>query len=410
MPDIILSDYDSISNRCGSIRLKFVRNLFGEYLKLQDLQLLQDIYVTWRDTVEVLPLRFAYKEQRIFYAPDINASAEKYVQFLLDHGIVAQQYLDFVYIDGLKYEWHLKKCHKRGNDVYIRSVKDKFKPFLKSKSNVNFFSTVVNDKRKRVRRTKMLYITGTCDSEVTGSISSSWLTFGSYWNSFITNLRGQFGQIDYIRTWQSQKNGYPHFHALVYFHDYEFTAMYWKNDKSWRVHNRQSKDGIPVRDRIKDAWKWGYLDIKCCDDSKKAFTDLLKYVTRDLEGGESDLSNALIWYYGKQSFAISKNFQSLFGVPETSLEPSDDEYINAEGVIQSNNSKSELVMIEVFPVIMHENLPNYAQLNLDNYKKPPDPPPEIVNFLERYAILDCKEVSYRVNADGVKIVVYKRGD
>lgn len=428
MPELIVSTLDPFLNRKGSLRVALVRKHYGLHylddtkvktqikpLKDRELSEITDIYRTWRDTVELMLIRLKYEKVEHIDLKNTPVSVDKWIdEFNIRTGRLAVRFNDsssIVCFDSFDYNWVYSKCCKRGNDVYIYQINKKFKPFFKSKNHKKFFSTVVNDKRQRVRKTKLLYITGTCDHKLTGSIGKSWLNFGEYWNSFITNIRQQFGKVDYIRAWQSQVNGYPHFHALLYFYNFDFTATYWEPDKTWRVHNRQSVKGKPVRDRIKNAWVWGNLDIKCCDDSKKALRDIIKYVTRDLEGGESDLTNAMVWYFGKQAFAISKGFRSLFGVSDkASLEPSDDDLINASGVIQRSNSNRKLVCIEVFPVFRADLLPDFTQLTMLNWKNPPDPPPEWLDFFENLAD-SCvpSSVNKKELKDGsfVDVIVYE---
>lgn len=313
-------------------------------------------------------------------------------------------------------KWINKKSVKRGNDVYIQLLQEKFKPILESTQHKNFFSTAINEDRKRIKKTSMLYITGTCEHAITGTVSESWHHFGRYWNRYITRLRDIFGRSAYIRTWQSQENGYPHFHALVYFFNYQFTVIQWKEENgktSWRIHNKQkvvidkrSQTKDYCRDVIKQAWPYGSIDVKCVDDSKKALTDLLKYVTRDLEGGSSDLTNAMVWYFGKRSFAISNGFYKLFKMEKTSVEPTDDDLINGLPVIQEVTQEDKLISIDIFPTIPRELMPFYTQLNLDRFADPPDPPPETIEFLETFAY-NCAISSSKKREDGVTINIYK---
>jgi hypothetical protein len=425
MKQKLIEPEDVFCNSYGAVRVAFVRREYGLHkidgssvkcqiqpLTNSDLGALVHLFVNWRDLVELMPLRLTYREQHIFYAPDLNTTSEIYRDYLNNHGVKAKSYLDFVFVEGYRYEWVAKKSCKRGNDVYTKLVHDKFKPLFDSKDHQVFFSTKINKNRKRIRKTNLLYVTGTCDQKITGDIAHSWLLFGKYWNSFITNVREQFNGAEYIRAWQSQENGYPHFHALIYFPEFEFTAVRWREESgkySWRVHNRQKHRGKLVRDRLKDAWLWGNLDIKCCDDSKKALVDIVKYITRDLEGGESDLTNAMVWYFGKQSYSISRGFTSLFNVDIDLAEPGNADLINSEAVITRSNSKNDLVRIEVFPLVRRDLLDFSYQKDVMDLARMEDPPPKVVDYFDKLA-LDCRPVSFRTNAEGVDIVVYKRVD
>ena len=380
-----------------------------------DLNEITDIYTEWRDTIEVMPLRLIYKQAAYLDLTNTAASADKWIEcYNMNTGKIAVRFndiSDIVCYEKEVPEWSCIKSCKRGNDVYIKQVKKKFKPVIDiAKNKKSFFSTTLNKNRKRVRKTKLLYITGTCDSSITGTIGSSWLKFGDYWNSFITNVREQFGGGVYIRAWQSQKNGFPHFHALVYFPNFEFSVTPWfnktKQKYEFRIHNRQKHNGKYVREKLKDSWKWGHLDILAVDSVKKGLTDLVKYITRDLEGGESNLTNAMAWYFGRQTYSISKNFvKELLGKDIELAEPTNDDLINAKGVIQRSNSKKNLIRIEVFPIIRADLIPKNPQKTLDFDDKNKDPPPEKIDFLERMA-LDCKPTKMSYNDDGVQIVVY----
>ena len=431
-PDLIISTDDPFRKSLddgseGSIRVALVRKHFGLHniddsavkaqfkpLTFDHLSLITDIYTTWRDEVEIMPIRKVYLENEIRYIPDLNANPEKYLAYLDDHKIKYSYHANHVFLDVESYEWEYWKSCKRGNDVYIRLLREKFKPLVEASKNIDsFFSTKINSNRKRIRKTRLLYITGTCDHAVTGDIASSWLKFGEYWNTFVTNIRQQFEGAEYIRAWQSQENGYPHFHALIYFPNFEFTAMYWKKDKSWRVHNRQKLNGKYVRDRLKDAWGFGHLDIKCCDNTRKALIDLLKYITRDLEGGESNLTNAMVWYFGKQSYSISRNFVGCLLGENVSIglaEPTNADLINASGVIQRSNSNKKLIRLEIFPLINIKNLDFSYTKSIVDVDHVPDPPPNVVGYFDKMA-LSCAAVSVKKHfaADGSSfdVVVFK---
>lgn len=440
-PLIVDSTSDIFRNRHGSIRLKFVRKHFGVDLSQDKLNSIVELYKTWRDLVEMLPLHKKYKQTNFKDFKSTAVDPDKWINWynehtnLIAHRVNDNPECDLVVYEGFTYKWELKKCCKRGNDVYINQLNYKFKDFFNADPK-QFFSTAVNDKRKRVRKTRLLYITGTCDHEVTGDMSASWITFGAYWNEFITNLRQQFSEpvinfcedwiseknpmglkfsyiedgVVYIRAWQSQDNGYPHFHALLYFNDFEFTATFRKEDNSWRIHNRQELNGEPVCNRIKDCWIAGNLDFKCCDNTTTALRDLLKYVLRDLDAGACDLTNAMIWYFGKQSFGISDGFKELFNVNvHSSVEPTNADLINDTHAIQSNNSNLKLVAIEVYPIIRHDFLPNFTQKDITNLDFDEDPPPEVAQFLDNYSF-NCKLKKFDVREDGVKIYIYERGE
>jgi hypothetical protein len=423
---------DSFCNRYGSLRLKPVQSFFGlktevvgSYIdkkgflkeikaKIQLKSLknclneIVKLYVYWRDFAEFMPVKFNFKDQKIIDTNDINTTPELYKNYLLEHGVNATSYLNYVFYDGVKSEWSFIKSCKRGNDVYIKEIKKKFQPLIEAEPKI-FFDTTLNFNRKRPRLTPLIYVTATIDHKKV-SLENSWLNFGSMFNIFITKVRKRFGKVDYLRTWQSQENGFPHWHGLFYFNDFNFSAVYnlSRNLKpSWRIASRQKLhkgDELTVRQRLKKAWKYGNLDIICVDNTQDCFKDLLKYVTRDLEGGESDLTNALVWYFEKQSFAVSKDFfDCIIDKKEGCIdlaEPSNADLIND----LSYNSNSDLVSIEVFPVLPASFFRSFYQATLKDWAEPPDPPPELIRKLE--LLCDECSVKYSVRSDGVKIICY----
>ncbi|GAI45020.1 unnamed protein product, partial [marine sediment metagenome] len=218
--------------------------------------------------------------------------------------------------------------------------------------------------------------------------------------------------IVYIRTWQSHKNGYPHFHALIYFKNVEFTAVpNWdynkktgKHDKlSWRIPSRaklHKGDDLTIRQRFKSAWKYGTVDILCVSDTHKAFKDMLKYVTRDLEGGEADLTNSLIWFYGKQAFSFSRDFAKVVWSSSENIDLTVGQ-IDVDLIVpHSSNSNLELLRVEIFPIISDDLLYKFAdkphQRSLFGGKDPPSKVSKCVidgncvkNSTTGYVMVEC---------------------
>lgn len=395
----------NLCNSHGSLRVGFVRKHYGliseeigsyvdkegntkvvtvkaqkKPLTRQDIDEIVSLYVVWRDTLEFLPICYTYRE--------ITESSNP--RFI--------------------YEWAIKQTVKRGNGPYIRLVKQKLEPFYQ-REPLNYFSTELNDNRKRKRYTNLLYVTGTLDPSQFDGLADMWLHFDELWNKFTTNIRQQFGGCEYMRTWQSQEAGRPHFHAVMWL-PFDFSMVSWFGEDgrlSWRIHPKQKLhkgDTVTVRQRLKNAWKWGGLDIVGVSDINEAFKDMVKYITRDLEGGESNLSNAMAWYFGKQSYSITKNFEkSVFGTSRIDRrEPSNTDLIKPE----SSNSNYELIRIQIYPIVSGDDLDFSYQSKLDLGYVEPKPPPDYERFLDDFAS-SCEPVKeYR--KDGVEYIIYKRGD
>jgi len=383
-------DYNSFCNEWGSLRLRKIQYSYGydRRFKIQerplsdkDLQEITDLYVRWRDTDEIVPIRYIYKDYTI---EDWGDKSDLYVKFVLDHSnVLLHEYKGFVTVPRERSEWRFPVAVKRGNPVYIRLIQERLKPFLNNEPII-FFEDDWGEKK-----TNALYLTGTVDPANCGN-DRGYLEFGSWWNSFITNIRSQLGDLVFIRSWQSQQNGYPHFHAILYFKEKEFNVVRWKDQDggiSYRLPSRSK-----VRKILKNAWKWGNLDIQGVQDMSESFKDLLKYVTRCLEGGESDLTNALLWYFQRQAFGISDNFVNVvWGLENRALsEPDNADLINRH----KSNSNSDLIRIEIYPTIRRDLLSKSVQQTIETWE---DPPPftendeRILNYLIRDCdLVECK--------------------
>ncbi|GAI11308.1 unnamed protein product, partial [marine sediment metagenome] len=237
----------------------------------------------------------------------------------------------------------IHKSIKRCNDVYVKAIKQKMSVFLDQEPRVFF------NRDWGVKRTNALSIVLEYDA-TKYTLGEAWFYVGIDFNRFLSNLKKQFGAISHIRAWQSHDSGMPHIHVIIYFKDFEFSVQSW-NDGSFRVHPKQKvkPNGKYCRQAIKDSWKQGFVDIKCIDSMGDTFKDLLKYVTRDLDGGAYTRTNAMAWYFRKQSFGISRDFKEVvWGISDSIglVEPSDADAISK---IRSNSNR-ELIAIEVFPI------------------------------------------------------------
>lgn len=105
----------------------------------------------------------------------------------------------------------------------------------------------------------------------------------------------------------------------------------------------------------------------------------------------------MVWYFGKQAFAISKDFVKAVWKKDESIDLLKD---------LSNYSNSDLIQIEIFPILPVNLLDFSYQSNLYDYENPPKPPPKLVWFLESLTN-DC-DLLVKTREDGVNIVVYKK--
>jgi len=118
------------------------------------------------------------------------------------------------------------------------------------------------------------------------------------------------------------------------------------------------------------------------------------------------LTNAMVWYFGKQAYSVSGNFEpSVWGTKDIDWrEPNNDDLIYAE----SSNSNSDLIRIEIFPIISKENLDFSYTKDITRLEYEPKPPPKTIEKLEDLAF-SCKPVKVDFK-DGVEIIVYDYND
>lgn len=381
-PSLVVS-IPPVYNEFGSVRLSLTQSFYklkrisvgnflnkkNEYVSVKawvlekeltkvDLDDIIRIYCEYRDTEEVVPIKYVFKSEEIWDCNLLGINPDKYISYLDTKGVKASHYgiEGWISREVETNEWSFPVACKRGNETYVDITKKRLAPLL-CQEPLFYFDTAYNSKRRITRYTNMLYVTGTTDPDKR-TIGGAWLSFPRAWNSFITNLRKQFGELVFIRSWQSQKNGYPHFHAIIYFNSVNFSVVpnFGNEGLSWRISSRQKlhkRDKLTIRQRLKEAWQWGHLDIVCISDTQGCFKDLLKYVLRDLEGGESDLTNAMIWFFGKHSFGFSRNFiEKIWGKKEpVALQ----EPCNADLIYPLMcNSNPKPVRIEIYPTVKRE--------------------------------------------------------
>lgn len=186
------------------------------------------------------------------------------------------------------------KCSKRGNDVYHARVQER----------ISEIKMILNDdfdfSNQRNFRTKFLLITLTNNQQI--DKCDCWKTeLSKSWNKYITSLREKYGKISVIRTYESTQAGYPHIHALLYFHTKEF--MTFKHDNKIRISEKGQFEN----------WDMGFVDVLGVKNFKAVYFYCLKYVlkrsapqTTLTEG--SDPTLAYCWLFRKRAFAISGDF------------------------------------------------------------------------------------------------------
>jgi hypothetical protein len=273
-----LLDYSEYENNYGSIRRYYV---LKEYLKGSTTEdnVLQ-IYKKWRDENEFLVLR-GFKA--IF------------------EGFERQSHTEAEYL-------FVKAC-KRGNDVYVRRIKERLEPLNKAiERDISLFDTE-NPKDRKPRKTPLLFITLEYNANKY-SIPECWFNCGWDWDNFTKLLSREYGaKIEFFRSWQAHQSYYPHIHAVVYFPNRSFLVRPIKNKKDkivWRIPDKEVQ-------KIKSFWPYGFVDIRGVSNTKKALLEVKKYCTRELWGEKGEKSMAMCWLFGKRSFSATKDFFPTLG-------------------------------------------------------------------------------------------------
>jgi hypothetical protein len=193
------------------------------------------------------------------------------------------------------------KCAKRGNDVYAWRVRKRLS-WLKGYRG-NLWS-----RKDKVPKAKVLFFTLTIDPKRL-SLMEAWSQIDVYFQKWLRGLRNRYGPIEYIRTWEAQRNGYPHIHGILFFRNYAFETWLQRRKEDgqlvWRISEKPEFEDFP-----------GFVDIRAVQSLDQVSRYIEKRILRGSEkGSEEDglgnLTLALLWVYRKRSFALSKNLEAF---------------------------------------------------------------------------------------------------
>ena len=267
----------------GKPRLNVAQGYFRRAENENDLDLLEGLYVYWRDLAEYLVLRSVQMNPKTF------ASQWSYVAV---------------------------KCSKRGNDVYGLRVKRTL-DWLSDVENVQFFD--VNDftTGKQVY-SSALWITLTYDVERCSRFDAI-EHIGKEWNAFISALRQRYGKISVLRTWECSEKGYPHIHAILLFKEAKFKVFPWLEktvETPTAVKSQPSQSAkltfrIEEKDEIASLWH-SHIDLQAVSSTKKLFNYMRKYQTKTLLASDSPKGTrtmSLLWLFRKRGFSVSGDFR-----------------------------------------------------------------------------------------------------
>lgn len=232
---------------------------------------------------------------------------------------------------------------KRGNEPYMRRVDRGFYGL----------NDLINTVSYCPEYTGLLFVTLTMDPAKILR-PDSWHKIGQFYNSFITNMRKTFKTAFHpIRCFETQRNGYPHIHALI-----------WTPSKMWDVYKREGtyrlKD-VGLLQKIKNKWKHGYSDIQACISGRYAFNYILKYIkdksARDEPIKHSVFSRRILrpvlnyamqWNYKKRSYAVGRYYRDLIRIRLLNSKPGVPSGVGSFTFIGINSLSNGFIPKELF--------------------------------------------------------------
>ena len=257
----------------GKPRLNYARGYF--FRAENSLDLLEELYVYWRDFHEYLVLRSEHVNAKTW------SSEWKYVAV---------------------------KCSKRGNDIYVSRVKRRLN-WLGNGENVYFFDISDFKPNKKVL-TSALWVTLTYDTKRCSRFEAWEKQIGIDFNCFISALRRKYGKISVLRTWEATEKGFPHVHAILLFHDFKFSVF----PHLIEDHEGREKLTFRIHEKAEVASYWhSHVDVQAISSTKKLFNYMRKYQTKVLLASDSEKgvsTMALMWLFRKRGFSVSGDFRS----------------------------------------------------------------------------------------------------
>jgi hypothetical protein len=261
-------------NGQGKPRLNVAQGFFRRSENVEDLDLLEELYVYWRDLSEFLVLRSLQVNPRSL------ASVWNYV------GV---------------------KSSKRGNDVYRSRVKRRL-DWLSSMPDVRFFDDSDFSTSKKVY-SSALWLTLTYDTKRC-SRSEAMQRIGQEWNRFLSALRSKYGQVSVLRSWETSGQGYPHVHACLLFKEARFSVFQHLAEKDQKELQLQYR--IQEKDQIASLWH-SHVDVQAISSTRKLFNYMRKYQTKTLMASDSPKgvrTMSILWLNRKRSFSVSGDFRA----------------------------------------------------------------------------------------------------
>lgn len=277
---------------------------------------------------------------------------------------VKEQYLEWVkndtYMVLAKYNYFEKThthyavlCSKRGNLAYKKRILQRFKALSVPMSKIQFF----NEKSNEIEYTPCLWVTMTYNTKLK-PLSNAWEDIAKEFNRFRSVLTKKYGKVSILRCFEATKNGYPHIHTLLLFHDYLFETK--------KIYSRQRKRFIwIVKEKTNIAKHWhSNIDIQGVSNMKGSLLYLKKYLSKSIDRTTkaNNVVNtlALTWYYHKRSFSISPDLIKY--LHNSNYKHSQEVQTDLFG---HQYSETKIIFIGIVPkeTLFLQKTPSYLKLN-----------------------------------------------
>ena len=209
----------------------------------------------------------------------------------------------------LEKSWRAVLASKRGNEIYAQRLRKR----LKSLYNIPEVHAFDLKDRSLRKTTSILFVTLTYHRD--RALQGAWGDCGIDDNRFMASMRKRFGEISVIRSFEAQRDGFPHIHLLLFFHEYEFEAFYYGG--RWRIHDKGE---------VEAKWPWGFVDVQAVSSLRSGISYVVKYLNKVhlsiVEAGSDSkmvLTLAMLSIFRKRAFSISGSFKSIIGKPAKRL-------------------------------------------------------------------------------------------
>jgi hypothetical protein len=203
----------------------------------------------------------------------------------------------------LEKKWRAVQASKRGNKIYSLRLKKRLSHLYDIPEVKKF-----NYKERSSKQTSnILMVTLTYGRD--RQLYFAWDQCGKDENRFMASMRKKYGDINIIRSFEAQRDGFPHIHLLLYFREVEFVAFHFGS--KWRIHDKKE---------IEERWRWGFVDVQAVSSLHSGISYVVKYLNKVHESvidEKSDsklvLTLAMLSIFRKRAFSISGSFRLLVG-------------------------------------------------------------------------------------------------